>query len=210
MRQAALSLVAVAVLVSCQGALAPAATAPPPTTTPTSTPTASPGPTPTLGAPPSLAASTVPPTEPTPTTQVADPCASSTSDDPATPPEALIEPIDGGEPIAGRLGSYTYCDVAADALPPRSESLTTVALEGPAQIVLSVADGGEGLVGYRAGYWTASEWQGDEVALGAHETAAPLTTTEFVGPPTGDWMLAVNLTFAGGGSALYYWHVTVP
>lgn len=61
------------------------------------------------------------------------------------------------------------CDVAADALPPRAQSLTTVALEDPAQITLSVADGGEGFVCYRAGYRPASEWQGDEVALGTEK-----------------------------------------
>jgi len=30
------------------------------------------------------------------------------------------------------------------------------------------------------------------------------------GPPEGDWMLAVHVTFPASGDATYYWHVTVP
>ncbi len=201
MRHAALVLVA-AVLVGCQGALAPAATSAPPTITATPTATLAP----TAAASPTPTATTAP----TPTVEANDPCASSTSDNPASPPEAQIEPPDGSEPIAGRLGSFTYCDLAVDALPPRAESMTAVALGDSARIVLSVPDRGEGFISYRAGYWLASKWQGDEVALTSAATAAPLATTEFAGPPTGDWMLAIHLTFASGGSALYYWHVTVP
>jgi hypothetical protein len=207
-RRTALVLAAAAVLASCQAVLAPAPTSPPPITTPTLTPTASvPTPTESATLAPTTATTT---TAPTPTTQGTDPCASSTSDQPASPPAAQIEPADGGEPIAGRVGSFTYCDLAVDALPPRAESLTPVALGDPAHIVLSVPASGEGFISNRAGYWPASEWQGDEVVLTSDATAAPLTTTEFAGPPTGDWMLAIHLIFASGGSALYYWHVTVP
>jgi hypothetical protein len=205
-RRAALALAVVALLVSCQGAvLAPAATSPAATFTPT--PTATPGPTPTLPSP----SPTLPPTTaPTATSQGTDPCALSTADNPVAPPAAQIEPPDGSQPIAGRLGSFTYCDLAVDALPPRAASLAALALGEPARIVVSVPDRGRGFISYRAGYWPASEWQGDEVALTSAATAAPLATTEFAGPPTGDWMLAVHLTFASGGSALYYWQVTVP
>jgi hypothetical protein len=206
-RRTALVLAAAAVLVSCQAVLAPAPTSPPATTTPTLSPTLVPSPTDSATPPTTTATAT---TAPTPTAQGTDPCASSTSDQPASPPAAQIEPADGSEPIAGRLGSFTYCDLAVDALPPRAASLTSVALGDPAQIVLSVADGGEGFISYRAGYWPASEWQGDEVVLASAATAAPLAATEFAGPPAGDWMLAIHLTFPSGGSALYYWHVTVP
>jgi hypothetical protein len=206
MKPAASLLAVVALVVGCQGAvLAPASPSPVPTLTPT--PTSTPGPTPTT---PTASATLPPTTAPTPTLQGADPCASSTSDNPAAPPAVQIEPADGSEQIPGRLGSFTYCDLAVDALPPRAASLTAVALGDPARIVLSVAGGGEGFVSYRAGYWPASEWQGDEVAVTSAATTAPLVTTEFAGPPTGDWMLAIHLTFASGGSALYYWHVTVP
>jgi hypothetical protein len=199
-------LAVVALVVGCQGAvLAPASPSPVPIFTPT--PTSTPGPTPTA---PTAPATLPPTTAPTPTSQGADPCASSTSDNPAAPPAAQIEPADGSGPILGRLGSFTYCDLAVDALPPRAQTLTAVALGDPARIVLSVAGGSEGFVTYGAGYWPASEWQGDEVALTSAATAAPLVTAEFAGPPTGDWMLVVHLTFASGGSALYYWHVTVP
>ena len=195
------ALVAVVVVASCQAAGPPVATSAPPAPTPTTQATATPSPTPSLAA-----------TTPTPTstaTANADPCASSTADDPATPPDAYLSPVAGGDPVKGRLGSFTYCDTAGDALPPRAENLAPVALGDPPAIGLSVPLS-EGFVAFRAGYWPASEWQGDEIRLASGESQLPVAEAEFDGPPNGDWMLAVHLTFASGGDAAYYWHVTVP
>ena len=107
----------------------------------------------------------------------------------------------------GRLGSYTYCNVAADALPPRAEKVTAIALGDPPVINLVVT--GTGIVGYRAGYWPASEWQGDEIRYAEDEFADQTPVVAIAGPPAGDWMLALHLTYPEG-DATYYWHVTVP
>jgi hypothetical protein len=70
--------------------------------------------------------------------------------------------------------------------------------------------GGWGITGYRAGYWPAAEWQGDEIALDDESFAEPSIAFGFGGPPDGDWMLALHVTFPANGDATYYWHGTVP
>lgn len=187
-----------AAIVSCRAAQPPATTTPP---TPSLTPTATASPPPVVTSPPVA-------TTPSPTAQAADPCAGVTADDPATPPEAWLTGADGTA-VAGRLGTYTYCATSADALPPRAENLIAVAVSVAATLSLA-APGYDGIVGYQAGYWPASEWQGDEIRYAAAELPEPVTNVGFAAPPTGDWMLALNFTFASGGGALYYWHVTVP
>jgi hypothetical protein len=111
--------------------------------------------------------------------------------------------------VPGSLGSYTFCATSADALPPKAENVTAVALSSPATVSIQML-GGWGITGYRAGYWAAAEWQGDEVALDSATYAEPVIATSFDGPPEGDWMLAVHVTFPANGDATYYWHVTVP
>ena len=180
--------------------------------TPTPVPTASAtlAPTTSASAVPSPTASpTVPPiTLPTPGGTAGTPCASGTAGEPAVPPDAYMTAADGTN-IIGSLGSYTFCGTSADALPPRADGASTVALASPATVSIQML-GGWGITGYRAGYWTAAEWQGDEIALGDATYAEPVIATSFDGPPNGDWMLAVHVSFPAGGSAIYYWHLTVP
>lgn len=179
--------------------------------TPTPAPTASTtlGPTATASVPLPTASPTVPPiTLPTPAGTAGTPCASGAAGEPAVPPDAQLTASDGSS-VNGALGSYTFCGTSADALPPKAENVTGVALGSTATVSIQML-GGWGITGYRAGYWAAAEWQGDEIALGSDTYAEPVIATSFAGPPTGDWMLAVHVAFPANGNATYYWHVTVP
>jgi len=145
---------------------------------------------------------------PTPGGTAAAPCPTNAAGEPAVPPDAQITAADGNTFI-GELGSYTFCGTSADALPPLSTSLTAFALGRPATAALQML-GGWGMTGYRAGYWSAAEWQGDEIALANASFTEPAIATSFNGPPAGEWMLAVHVTFPANGDSTYYWHVTVP
>jgi len=180
--------------------------------TPTLSPTASPtlAPTPTATPVPTPTASpTVPPiTLPSPGGTGAAPCPSDSAGEPAVPPDAQLTGADGAA-VKGSLGSYTFCGTSADALPPRAQTVAAVALGSPATVSIQML-GGWGVTGYRAGHWPAAEWQGDEIALGNATYTEPVIATSFDGPPSGDWMLAVDVAFPANGDATYYWHVTVP
>jgi len=171
-------------------------------------------PTPTATASPTAPASrtsspTVPPiTLPTPGGTAAAPCPTDAAGEPAVPPDAQLAGGDG-TPVTAELGSYTFCGTSADALPPRAANVSAVGLGSSAAIEI-VMQGGWGITGYRGGYWSAAEWQGDEIALGDDTFAEPAIAFGFGGPPNGDWMLAVHVTFPANGDATYYWHVTVP
>ena len=172
------------------------------------TPTASP--TPALTASPAATpSSTVPPiTVPTPAGTAAAPCPSNGAGEPAVPPEAQLTAADSTS-VAGELGSYTFCGTSADALPPKAANVSAVALGSNAAVFI-VMQGGWGITAYRAGYWSAAEWQGDEIALANASFTEPAIATSFSGPPAGDWMMAVHVAFPASGDATYYWHVTVP
>jgi hypothetical protein len=144
---------------------------------------------------------------PTPGGTAAAPCPTNPAGEPAVPPDAHITSASGAG-FSGQLGSYTFCGTSADALPPKAASVAAVDL-GSASVRLQM-DGGWGITGLKAGYWPAAEWQGDETALANATFPEPAIGTSFSGPPAGEWMLALHVTFPADGNATYYWHVTVP
>ena len=171
---------------------------PPATSTPAGTATRAPTPSP-----------TIPPiTLPTPGGTAAAPCPSTSTGEPAVPPDAQLTGMDATA-STGSIGSYTFCGTSADALPPKAVNVPAVALGSPATVAVQML-GGWGITGFRAGYWPAAEWQGDEIALADDTFSEPAIATSFTGPPPGDWMLALHVTFPASGDATYYWHVTVP
>ena len=109
----------------------------------------------------------------------------------------------------GVLGTYEYCATAADALPPRATNLPAVSLASPGPVRFEMP-APDSFVAYRAGYWPAADWPGEETRYAGQQLDAPQSEVSFDAPPTGDWMLAIHATFANGGNAVYYWHVTVP
>jgi hypothetical protein len=205
-----LALLALA-LAACGAA--PGQTASPgPTPAATQPPTASPSPTATATAPagPSLTPSPAASESPPPPTELATsgPCAGASADEQLLPPAVELAAADGG-PVAGVLGTFTYCGLSADALPPRAASLMRLRLGNPPTARLTMTPG-DGLSAYQAGYWPAAEWQGDEIRFAGDGFDAPLAALTFDGPPVGDWMVALHATYASGGHAIYYWHVSVP
>jgi hypothetical protein len=119
----------------------------------------------------------------------------------AGPPAATLS-VEGGDPVTGQLGSYTWNSSGSDSpwLPGSSiavgdgERLTVAFADGPA-----VADWSARRV--KAGTTDGS----GTVGLGS---GGPPPT--FGAPPAGRWSVQVTVDFADGiGSASYYWAITV-
>jgi hypothetical protein len=123
--------------------------------------------------------------------------------DPGVPePPAASVAVEGGDPVVGELGSFTWDNSGSDApwVPGnpvhvgRGE-LLTMALASPVRIE----------------HWTVARTPGatfgsDAVRIG-EGTAEPVA---FVAPPPGSWSVSVNVWFADNrGSASYYWLITV-
>jgi hypothetical protein len=200
-RQLVTALLTTLLLAGC-GVAAPPIASP----TPTVAPAATPQPTPTTSATP-LATPTLSelPATPTPTVN---PCATDGSGEPQLPPGASLSAV-AGRPIDGKLGSFEWCGTSADAIPPKASSLIKVAVGDATSLTLAV-QAPSLLSDFRATYWRAAELQGDETELAKGQFDPPVANAAFAPPPPGDWMLSVHLTFDNGGTALYYWHVTVP
>jgi len=141
---------------------------------------------------PSSAIATAEPSSPTP----------STPEPPMPEPPAAALQVEGGDPVIGALGGFTWMNggSAAPWLPGRpihvgrGERLTFALTE-------SVA----------IGSWTVSRSPaaavGTDIVGMADGTGEPLT---FDAPPTGSWSVAVEIRFEENlGSAAYFWLVTV-
>ena len=142
---------------------------------------------------------TTAPAAPVPTTSVP-----AIPGSPATPlpPDALIS-VEGGDPVAGALGSFTWRESGSDSpwLPGapihvgQGEQLV-VSLAGP----IAIAN------------WTAARTRPGSLdgstAIGLGEGRGDLP--QFRAPPPGSWSVQVVVWFAANqGSAAYYWLVEV-
>lgn len=133
------------------------------------------------------------------------PSAESMQPDPTlTPPPDATLTVDGGDPVVGEQGTWSWNSASSDApwLPGypihvgASERLTfTMAARVPidtwrvSRVPPSSVPGGDGIV---------------QMAEG---TGVPIS---FVPPPPGRWSVSVEVTFGDGlGDAAYYWAVTV-
>lgn len=197
-RRAALRvIVAALVLGGCDpGAAAPspptvAATPSALTTTEASAPPSPPSPPPTEIPVPT--ASAVPTATPPPTPRPA-----------GYPPDALLA-AEGGDPVAGEIGSYTWLNAGSDS-PWLPGNPITVGAGETLTVTIEPAVNVE--------QWTASRevWQvlpggGPTVGVGQGGPGQPIT---FTAPPPGLWALDVSVWFTGGrGSAAYYWKLEV-
>jgi hypothetical protein len=143
---------------------------------------------------------------PTPSSVIA--TAEPTSPAPPTPEPPMPEPpaaslqVEGGDPVIGALGAFTWMNggSAAPWLPGRpihvgrGEQLTFALAES-----VAIAS------------WTVSRSPGAAVGTDivgmADGTGEPLT---FDAPPTGSWSVAVEVRFEDNlGSAAYFWLVEV-
>jgi hypothetical protein len=107
---------------------------------------------------------------------------------------------DGGDPVVGQLGSYTWADGGSDS-PWLPGAPIRVGTGEP--LTVSIADGIT-IAGWSARRVPAGTLDGtDAVALGSG--GPPVT---FAAPAAGTWSVQVVVRFAGGlGSAAYYWQV---
>jgi hypothetical protein len=174
----------------------PMAASPSPTPVPTANPT---------DAPPAPTSTPTPTPTPTPNAEATDRL-------PLPPPIAFLVLPDGSR-VDGTLGSYDYDGAALDApwLPATAlEDVLLPAADAPLIISLPEPDR---LVRWGARYADAADEEADvisQLAAGG-DGATPLGSGSFSGPPSGSWVLAVQLFFADEqGDASYYWHVVVP
>lgn len=126
---------------------------------------------------------------------------SSTSSSPATPPDASLA-AEGGDPVVGQLGSYTWADGGSDSpwLPG-----TPIRVGTGEPLTVSIADG------ISPGHWSARRVPaGTSNGTGAVALGSGGPPATFAAPAQGTWSLQVVVRFAGGlGSATYYWELTV-
>ena len=177
-RGLALTLVGIAVLAgACTGA----------------SPSGSVGPSKTGSAPASEESAPTPSTLPSP---------SVTASNSATEPPVASLAVEGGDPVAGQLGTFTWGDGGSDSPWLPGSPITVGTGE---RLTVSIADS----VGVAS--WSAKRIAAGAVggsgAIGLGTGGPPVV---FDGPPAGSWSVQVIVDFADGlGSATYYWLVTV-
>lgn len=142
----------------------------------------------------------------------------------ATPTET--QPSSGAPPLAnllhaageqeGHLGAYAYRDSFSDPpFWPTADSLTRVELAAADEQLAVELPPGTSFVAWSARYAARDDHEAETVfplgSAGAVDSNEPIERAIFDGPPTGEWLVEVALTFADGdGSANYYWLVAVP
>jgi hypothetical protein len=184
--------------------------------------------TPTPVASPSLVPPTVsplpsaPPPTASPTASTAPQPSSPLPEPGELPPLAVLRTVDGA-PIEAKHGSWCYGDSCADVVAGPIDLLPLLSLDGPdAQLELSLPPP------YRFVYWRVRYRDAADDYLGTPEggTRYPdpdypvpsglpviveLESASFAGPPSGSWILVVQLSHAPElGDATYYWHAAVP
>jgi hypothetical protein len=118
------------------------------------------------------------------------------------PPAARMS-VEGGDPVVGQLGTYTWADGGSDS--PWLPGAPIAAADGESLTV--TLDGGVGI-----GNWTARRVAaGAEGGAGAGALAkgasGPVT---FDAPAKGSWSVQVTIQFAEDlGTASYYWRLNV-
>ena len=138
---------------------------------------------------------------PSPAQESATPEASG-SPESSSPPQATIS-VEGGDPVVGQLGTYTWADGGSDS--PWLPGAPIKAAAGESVTVTLEDNVGVGM-------WTARRVPaGAEGGSGASRLAggngSPVT---FAAPPKGSWSVQVTIQFAGDlGSAIYYWRLDV-
>ena len=120
----------------------------------------------------------------------------------ATEPPAVSLAVEGGDPVAGQLGTFTWGDGGSDSpwLPGAPISVGT-----GERLTVLIADS----VGVAT--WSAKRVPagstGGSGAIGLGTGGPPIA---FDAPPAGSWSVQVIVDFADGlGSGTYYWLVTV-
>jgi hypothetical protein len=119
----------------------------------------------------------------------------------AGPPQASLA-AEGGDPVIGQLGSFTWTDGGSDS-PWLPGAPVTVGEGEPLTVALG---DGVAIAGWTARRVPAGTTDGaGAVGLGGGPAPA-----RFAAPAPGSWSVQVDVTFAGDlGTAVYYWQVSV-
>ncbi len=109
--------------------------------------------------------------------------------------------MDGGDPVPGQLGTYTWADGGSDSpwlpgTPISAATGETLTVTLPPDVVLS---------GWSAVLAPASNTDGE----GAIRVGAGPAAMDVVVPAAGSWTLAVTIEFGDLGRATYFWLVEV-
>jgi hypothetical protein len=163
------------------------------------------------GAGPTITAtrSTVPATEPSglasaslPPSQEARPSPSLATEPPMAEPPAASVSVEGGDAVAGELGSFTWQNSGSDG-PWLPGSPIRVGIGEP--LTLTLADP-VGIANWAVSRAPAGA-DGSGVIGMAEGTGEPVT---FDAPPAGSWSVHIDVWFADNlGSAAYYWLMAV-
>jgi hypothetical protein len=128
--------------------------------------------------------------------------ASAAASSPSAEPPAASLAVEGGDPVVGQLGSFTWGGGGSDSpwLPG------SPILVGRDERLSVAIDADIGVEDWTAGRAPAGTTDGSDV-VGLGSGGPPIT---FGAPDPGSWSVQVTVRFAGGlGSATYYWRVTV-
>ncbi len=145
---------------------------------------------------------TMEPAAPSPTDRSSvSPAGSPSGSLPVDPPAAALA-VEGGDPVVGRLGSYTWQGGGSDS--PWLPGASIAAAVGE-PMTLTLGSG----VGVAS--WTASRVEaGTADGIGAIGLGSGTDAIAFVAPAPGAWSVQVAIRFADDlGSAAYYWQLTV-
>lgn len=151
-------------------------------------------------APAVATATVIPPSESaapaTPSAQAAEPALD-------LPPEASLA-VEGGDPVVGDLGSFTWHNSGSDSPWLPGEPMRI----GVGEVLTMHLAAGVGI----------ERWTAQMQAFPLSPTQSPIrgfgqgqgTAVSFPAPPRGAWSVHVSINFAGNqGSAEYYWQITV-
>jgi hypothetical protein len=149
--------------------------------------------------------STVPSTRPpTAIATAAVPAATTPGSPPRSdgPPSASIQ-VEGGDPVAGQLGSYTWADGGSDSPWLPGHPITVGAGEPLTVVLANDAD----VVDWSAARVATGTTDGTGAVSLASADGAPI---RFPAPGPGRWSVKVQVRFQGGSdSAAYYWLLDV-
>ncbi len=121
---------------------------------------------------------------------------------PGVPPEASLA-VEGGDPVVGQLGSYTWQGGGSDS-PWLPGTPIKAAVGEPMTVTIGA--------GVTVDTWTVSRVvAGTSDGTGAIGLGSGTDVVSFPAPESGSWSVQVAVRFTDDlGSAAYYWGLTVP
>ncbi len=121
-----------------------------------------------------------------------------------SPPDALLA-AEGGDPVLGQLGTYTWSHAGTDSASDAPWQWGTPMTIGAGEPLTVAFQPTIEIESWRAVYVPARAGPENAVSLG-DGTGAPA----FLAPDVGRWTVAVEIKFlAGVGTALYFWQLDV-